>query len=159
MGRSNALHEFDIAVVPQDVAIDLRGGAVRFPFGRPAVAIECKDVQSAGLPDEMRALIARLYDVTLLTGHAYLTSNNQVNAIYSDYSGGICRKGYLNACYSYRSSNLSNKSVLARTGNFSSGAIAMTAYYQIGPYANISPGTSAATLLFDEVSIWIDANL
>ncbi len=37
--------------------------------GRPRVAIECKDHVSAGSPDEMRAFVARLYDLSLLQGH------------------------------------------------------------------------------------------
>ena len=41
----------------------LTGGV---PFGRPPVAIECKDVGSV---DETRAFIVRLYDMTVLQGH------------------------------------------------------------------------------------------
>lgn len=64
-GRSGAFHEIDLAIVAADVGIALRGmptGGV--PLGRPRVAIECKDVGTSGSIDEMRAFIARLYDVT-----------------------------------------------------------------------------------------------
>ena len=157
LGRSQALHEFDIAVVPRGLANDLRASAsVEFPFGRPAVAIECKDVQSAGSPDEMRTLVARLYDVTILEGHRYLTGGSPVMTIYP---GGVQNAGYQPACSSYLQANRSTKNVLARTGNFSSGAIAMTSYYRIGPYAKVTPGTATAAQLFDDVSAWIDSNL
>jgi hypothetical protein len=156
-GRSQALHEFDIAIVPRDLAVALRAGPnVEFPFGRPVVAIECKDVQSPGSPDEMRTLVARLYDVTLIQSHSYLVGNLPVMAIYP---GGVVNPGYLPAKTTYRNSNLSNKSVLARTGGFSSGAIAMTAYYSISPYDQVTPGTITAAQLFDDVSNWLDMNL
>jgi hypothetical protein len=156
-GRSQALHEFDIAIVPRGLATDLRANTnFDFPFGRPAVAIECKDVQSAGSPDEMRALVARLYDVTLTRSHTYLTGGAPVNAIYP---GGVTHPGYSQAHNTYRESNLSTKSVLARTSGFSSGAIAMTSYYRIGPYDQVTPGTTTAARLFDDVSLWMDKYL
>lgn len=156
-GRSNALHEFDIAIVPRGLASDLRAGTnVDFPFGRPVVAIECKDVQSAGSPDEMRTLIARLYDVTLTKSHKYLTGGSPINAIYA---GGVSHGGYMSAHNTYRDSNLSTKNALARTSNFSSGAIAMTSYYRISPYDQVIPGTATAARLFDDVSGWLDRNL
>ncbi len=53
-GRSGATHEIDISVVPREVGMQLRqsGG---LPFGRPRVAMECKDVGLPGSVDEMRA--------------------------------------------------------------------------------------------------------
>jgi len=67
-GRSGGTHEIDIALVPKTVADQLRttGG---MPFGRPRVSIECKDVGQPGSVDEMRAFVARLYDLTVLQGH------------------------------------------------------------------------------------------
>jgi hypothetical protein len=67
-GRSQATHEIDIAIVPESVDADLRiwGGS---PVGRPRVARECEDVGTDGSLDEMRTLVARLYDVTLLNSH------------------------------------------------------------------------------------------
>jgi hypothetical protein len=156
-GRSHALHVFDVAIVPRGLASDLRAATnVDFPFGRPIVAIECKDVQSAGSPDEMRTLVARLYDVTLTRSHTYLTGGAPVNAIYPI---DVSHSGYMQAHNTYRDSNLSTKSVLARTGGFSSGAIAMTSYYRIGPYDQVTPGTATAAKFFDDVSNWIDRYL
>jgi hypothetical protein len=156
-GRSNALHEFDVAIVPRGLAIALRANkTIGFPFGRPVVAIECKDVQSAGSPDEMRTLVARLYDVTLTRSHTYLTGGASVSAIYPV---GASHPGFLQAERTYRDSNLSTKSALARTGGFSSGAIAMTSYYSISPYDQVIPGTATSAQFFDDVSSWIDKYL
>ncbi len=44
----------------------INGGA---PFGRPRLAIECKDAATSGSIDEMRTFVARLYDLTILMGH------------------------------------------------------------------------------------------
>jgi hypothetical protein len=156
-GRSGGLHEFDISIVPGDLADDLRrstSGGV--PFGKPVVAIECKDVTAPGSPDEMRALIARLYDVTLLGVHTYLTGGGQVNQIYPvDCSN----PGYLIAHKTFKIANRSTKSALVRTGTFSMGAISMTSHYGISPYASVTPGSVGAATFFNEISRWIDVSL
>ena len=65
-GRSDGLHELDIAIVPNAVGIALRAGfSGAYPIGKPRVAIECKDVGTAGSIDETRAFVARLYDLSL----------------------------------------------------------------------------------------------
>ena len=69
-GRSGAAHEIDVAIVPAGVGQALRNQAQGgVALGRPRVAIECKDVRVTGSMDEMRAFIARLYDLTLLNAH------------------------------------------------------------------------------------------
>lgn len=67
-GRSTATHEIDISIVPGSVGTAMRASG-GIPVGRPRVAIECKDVGTAGGLDEMRAFLARLYDMTLLHAH------------------------------------------------------------------------------------------
>lgn len=156
-GRSGGLHEFDISIVPAELADDIRGltnGGV--PFGKPMVAIECKDVTAPSSPDEMRALIARLYDVTLLSVHTYLTGGVQVNQIYPE---NCSNPGYLLAHRTFKIANRSTKSALVRTGTFSMGAISMTSHYGISPYASVTPGSVGAATFFNEISQWIDANL
>jgi hypothetical protein len=89
-GRSGAKHEIDISIVPATVGAALRqsGGT---PVGRPRVAIECKDVGAAGSLDEMRAFLARLYDVTLLHAHHRHLSFPAPRAIHPGLSQGQCR--------------------------------------------------------------------
>lgn len=156
-GRSNALHEFDVSVVPHQLALDLRSlPQTSFPYGRPNVAIECKEVSTAGSPDEMRTLVARLYDVSLIQGHTVLTANEPVKQIYPVSPLG---DGYIPAERNYRLLNFATKSALVRTSGFSSGAVSMTSYYCISPYGAIKPGTVAAASFFNEIAYWIDLNL
>ena len=71
--RSAAFHEIDVALVPEAVATALRNSGGGIPLGRPRVSVECKDIGTNGTIDEMRAFVARLYDLTLLRAdHPYL---------------------------------------------------------------------------------------
>lgn len=156
-GRSNALHEFDVSIVPHQLAVDLRALTQEsFPFGRPVVAIECKDVFSPGSPDEMRTLVARLYDVSIIQYHTFLTGGAPVHQIYAENAQN---NGHLAARRTYRDLNFATKSVLARTSGFSSGAVKMTSYYCISPYASITPGSAASSQFFEDLAHWISSNL
>ena len=155
-GRSGGKHEFDISIVPAHTASALRGrisGGV--PFGRPVVAIECKDVSTPGTIDEMRAFVARLYDVTALKVHApYLTSVcSPLTSIHPGQPSLDVPHG------TFRDSNFACRSVLARRTGFASGALAMTSYYSIDPRGNIVPGSSQHTSLLSNLTAWIGASL
>lgn len=166
-GRSYARHEIDIAIVPRQLAINLRRAATETrPFGRPRVAVECKDVACAGSADEMRALIARLYDVTLIQWHhgAVKVPMGQVAKIYDSpppIPGYVPppAPGYGKAAASLRQENQRTCNVLARRGGFSQGALSMTALYRIKTYCNVGVGTPEAGALVNDVCDWIDANL
>ena len=154
-GRSGAAHEIDIAFVPRGVANQLRttGG---MPFGRPRVSIECKEVAQTGSVDEMRAFVARLYDLTLL--------QLQLAYIQTQYPGpamGIYPASPIGAFYSARNTywdeNRHSFNALARRSGFASGATAMTAYYGIEPHASITLGSSQVTALIQAVCQWIES--
>ena len=82
-GRSGAYHEIDVAIVPAAVATTLRKSGGGSPLGRPRISVECKDVGTNGSVDEMRAFVARLYDLTLLGAHhRHLTVAAQPSAIH-----------------------------------------------------------------------------
>jgi hypothetical protein len=152
-GRSGATHEIDIAVVPREVGTQLRltGG---LPFGRPRVAIECKDVGQAGSVDEMRAFIARLYDITVLQGHQpYLNFPPPTRGIYPGTFGG---DPFYAAQLTYRDENLHSFNGIARRTGFASGAAAMTNYYAVEPHGFITVGSTEAAALMDAVAQWID---
>ncbi|MEB8387792.1 hypothetical protein OO012_11165 [Rhodobacteraceae bacterium KMM 6894] len=155
-GRSGAKHEFDIAIVPSHTASTLRArNAGGVPFGRPVVAIECKDVSAAGTLDEMRAFIARLYDVTALDGHApFLTS--VCSPLTSIHPGRLPLDG---PHRTYRNSNIASRSVLVRRAGFSSGTLAMTGYYSIDPRGNVVLGSSQEANLLSDLTAWIVKNL
>lgn len=153
-GRSGALHEIDIAVVPREVGTQLRqtGGS---PFGRPRVAIECKDVGQPGSVDEMRTFVARLYDLTVLQLHApYLPFPVPAQGIYPGNFGG---NPFYAARGTYWQENRHSFNVVARRTGFAVGAAAMTNYYSIQPYGSITAGSPQSSALMDSVAQWIDA--
>ena len=150
-GRSGATHEIDIAVVPRGVGGQLRltGG---LPFGRPRIAIECKDVGQPGSVDEMRAFVARLYDLTVLHGHQrYIPFPPPTQAIYPGSNVG----GFYAARVTYWNENRHAFNVIARRTGFAAGAAAMTNYYAVEPHGFITLGSSEAATLMDAVSQWI----
>ena len=152
-GRSGASHEIDISVVPREVGTLLRqtGGP---PTGRPRVAIECKDVGQPGSVDEMRAFVARLYDLTLLLGHQpYLQFPAPLQAIYPGDFGG---DPFYAARVTYREENQVTFNAIARRTGFAYGAAAMTNYYAIEPHSFITATSIQAVALMNDVAEWID---
>jgi hypothetical protein len=153
-GRSGATHEIDIAVVPREVGVQLRltGG---LPFGRPRVAIECKDVGQPGSVDEMRAFVARLYDLTVLQWHQpYLPFPPPTQGIYPGSNVG---NPFYAAQATYWGENRHTFNVIARRTGFAAGAAAMTNYYAVEPHGFITLGSTGAGALMDAVSQWIVA--
>jgi hypothetical protein len=155
-GRSGAAHEIDVALVPAAVGNAIRstptGGS---PFGRPRVAIECKDVNASGSPDEMRAFIARLYDLSLLIGHPL----NYPTPFLRIYPGSPSNHGIYKAQYTYRDENQNSFNALARRTSFSQGAKDMRAYYEIRTAGNIKVGSAGYATLISAVGQWIESNL
>jgi hypothetical protein len=152
-GRSGALHEIDLAIVPESVGRTLRarpgGGA---PTGRPRVAIECKDVTASGSVDEMRAFVARLYDLTLLNAHhAYLPVAGPPRAIHPGAPPG----GLHRPVITYWLENRRTQNIIARKTGFVHGAAAMTGYYSIAPHGGIVVGSANMGSLIDAVATWI----
>jgi hypothetical protein len=155
-GRSGAKHEFDIAVVPAHTASTLRAQkAGGVPFGRPVIAIECKDVSTPGGVDEMRTFVARLYDVTALKTHApYLTS--VCSPLTSIHPGKLPDD---EPPRTFRQSNFSSRGILVRRTGFAAGALAMTSYYSIDPRQNVQLGSSQLNSLLADLNTWMCANL
>ena len=155
-GRSGAAHEFDVAIVPHQVGSELRRSGGQ-PFGRPRVAVECKDVAASSSIDEMRAFVARLYDVTILQGHRHhLHLGSSPQAIYPANFGG---DPYHDTRNTYRRENLHSLNVFARRTGFAKGSAAMTGYHCILPYGAVTAGSKEADMLFVDIAGWIHANL
>lgn len=151
-GRSGAYHEIDISLVPGSVGSQLRitGG---YPFGRPRVAIECKEVATAGSIDEMRAFVARLYDLTILTVHQpYLSTPIPTMAIAPGSPSGP----FYVARRTYWDENRHSFNAVARQSGFTAGASAMTAYYGIEGHPSISLGSAGYITLVQAVCQWIE---
>lgn len=66
-GRSGALHECDISLIPAAIAEVIRASGGGYPHGLPIAAIECKDKTTSGTLDETRQTLARLFDLALVT--------------------------------------------------------------------------------------------
>ena len=152
-GRSTARHEIDIAVVPESVAHALRNspGGGR-PLGRPRVSIECKDAGTNGSVDEMRAFVARLYDLTLLhTHHSYLPVVGPPRVIHPDAPPESIHRPVI----SYRQENHRTLNILARRTGFVRGTAALSDYHAVAPHDRITVGSTSATQLIDGVADWI----
>ena len=152
-GRSGSAHEFDIALVPATLGAALRvsGGT---PFGRPRVAIECKDVGQAGSVDEMRTFVARLYDVTVLKAHQkYLPYPVPTMGIYP---GTPTNDRFYEARLTYWDENRHSFNAVARRTGFTNGATAMTAYYGIEGHQGITVGSAEFTALIQATCQWIE---
>ena len=152
-GRSGARHEIDLAIVPESVGQALRaqptGG---FPTGRPRVAIECKDVATPGSIDEMRAFVARLYDLTLLAAHhPYLSVAGQPRAIHPSAPPGSLHR----PVSSYWRENRRTLNIIARKKGFVKGAAAMTGYHSVEPHSGIVVGAANTDTLINAVADWI----
>lgn len=155
-GRSTALHEVDIAVVPGIVGAELRqsGG---MPFGRPRIAIECKDAGQAGSIDEMRAFVARLYDLTALKMHQpFLPFPAPLQAIYP---GNLAGDSLHEASHSYRAENRRTFNAIVRRTGFAQGATAMTKYYAIDARSFITANSAQSLAFMRAVAEWIDNEL
>ena len=151
-GRSQALHEIDIAIVPGPVAASLRNGGGGSPMGRPRVSIECKDAGTNGSVDEMRAFVARLYDVTLLRGHhPYLPVPGPARVIHPDAPPDPVNR----ASRTYLDENRRTFNVLARRTGFVKGAVVLSGYHVVAPYGGIAVGSASADELMDDVADWI----
>ena len=151
-GRSQAPHEIDIAIVPGAVAASLRNGQGGSPTGRPRVSIECKDAGTNGSVDEMRAFIARLYDVTLLhSHHRYLPFPNPPRVIHPDAPPDSVSR----AVGTYWDENRNTLNVLARRTGFVQGALVLSGYHVVTPYDGVEVGSSSADELMDDVADWI----
>jgi hypothetical protein len=152
-GRSGALHEIDLAVVPATIGQALRArNAGGVPTGRPRIAIECKDVATPGSVDEMRAFVARLYDVTLLRAHhAYLPFGGTPQSIHPGAPPGRRHQPVI----TYWLENRRTMNIIARRSGFVSGAAAMTGYHSVEPHAGITVGSPNTAALIDDVASWI----
>lgn len=148
-GRSDATHEIDIAVVPEGVgaALRLSGG---IPVGRPRVAIECKDVGTAGGLDEMRAFLARLYDVTLLRAHHRHLTFSAPRALHP----GSPNVPKHRAVLTYWQENRRTKNIIARRTGFAGGTAPLADYHRIEPHQNITVGSSTVDDLVASVVGW-----
>ena len=154
-GRSGALHELDLALVPASVGTQLRQTGGR-PRGRPRIAIECKDVTATGSADEMRTLVARLYDLTILESHhGHMSLPLPPLAIYPESPNAA----FYASRITFWDENRHSFNVLARRTTFSGGAYAMTGYHAINGFDSIALNSPNYTSLIQSVAQWINTTV
>jgi hypothetical protein len=155
IGRSGGSHEIDLAIVPRSVGTVLRSRpGENMPGGHPMVSIECKDVASVGEADEMRAFIARMYDLTMLSGHGGKIAHWgwPERRIYPGAPAGQ------EVFSSFWSANRDTYGAVARRTGFRPATLSLTSYYAVRPFANVTCGSAEFTLLVADVCGWIIAH-
>lgn len=111
-------------------------------------------MQGAGSVDEMRAFVARLYDLTLLYAHhQHFAFAGPPQAIHPGAPPGGKHRPVL----TYWQENRRTLNVIARRTGFVHGASAMTGYHAIEPHGGIVVGSSTTATLIDSVASWIVA--
>jgi hypothetical protein len=104
----------------------------------------------------MRAFVARLYDLTVLTVHQrYLPTPLPTMAISPASPNGP----FYTARRTYWDENRHSFNAIARQSGFTAGALAMTAYYGVEGHPSISLNSAGYTTLIQAVSQWIDSQI
>ena len=136
--RSDARHECDVSVLPAVIGEALRAGGGGYPRGLPIAAIECKDKTTPGTPDEMRQMLARLFDLALIT---------------QPVVGGPCRifeattfTNWGRRSSKYVSHFASGAFGIARVGAFQQSARRLGDHYHIGQFHAIYDSNNHAIL-------------
>lgn len=156
MGRSGGLHEFDISIVPKILADTVRttGGS---PLGHGWVSIECKHLKDASGPAEVRALIARVYDTTILHAHQRYVRPSQKPARI--YPPNPTSSGDGPSAVTFHGENKNIYAALVCTKGFSSGAGVLARGYFIKQHGNILMGSKALSDFRKDIADWIDRHL
>ena len=151
-GRSTAFHEIDVALVPEAVARTLRNSGGGSPLGRPRMSLECKDADTNGSLDEMRAFVARLYDLTILySHHPYVGVPGPQRAIHPGAPQGSPHIPAL----TYWQENRRTLNVLARRKGFSRGTAALSGYHAVAPHGGVTVNSPSAAQLVGDITAWI----
>ena len=161
MGRSKALHEIDISLVPVDIAVALRAGTIEgYPVGRPRLGVECKDVGKNGTSDEMRSVIARMYDLTFLDGHRKHVFGGALpsGSIFSGAPSGPWT-AHGNSAITFRHENKRSLCALVRRTGITAGAYKMTGLFHVRTYIDVDRGTQGAKDFIDDTIAWMTMNL
>lgn len=134
-GRSAALHECDIALVPSQICAAIRRRPINlkvgYPSGRPPVALECKKHAGDGPIGEAREMLARLFD---LTRYPTLPPRywGQLFWPYDTPSYGGGKRPKL-----YREAFEDGFYAIVRNKGFHSGAISLCTHYRVRTWAKM----------------------
>ncbi len=130
LGRSGARHEWDIALIPYEVAEAVRTGNQLYPLGLPILGIECKDKSRDGSSDEMRQTLARMYDLT----HVSMDRHPWRKRIMDpNLTVGVGRR-----FTQYRAAYKNGLFGILRIGGFQRGARELSEYYNIKQFGHVT---------------------
>jgi hypothetical protein len=135
MGRSDARHEWDIALLPEEVPQHIRAGNGGYPRGLPFLGIECKDKAKSGDSDEMRQTLARMFDLA----HVSQLRTPVTNRIMDEH--GTIGVGKRWPTYIQNFSN--GVFGILRMGGFQRGARELSDHYVISRFGQITPSALA----------------
>lgn len=136
-GRSGALHECDISMLPAQIGEAIRNNGGGHPHGLPIVLIECKDKISRGTLDETRETLARLFDLALVTR----PPTGIPCRIYETCSATSLHYGRRSSTYvSFFSKGTFG---IARATGFQAGTATLSRHYHIGRFNDIYHPTAS----------------
>lgn len=134
-GRSAALHECDISLIPADLARRIRarplGYAAGYAAGLPPVALECKKHKKSGPVGEAREMVARLFDITRVRDVVPKHWGQLFWPVNGPSVGGGCR--YIR----YRDQFQDGYYAIVRSAGFTRGALRLNQHYNIHSWGNM----------------------
>lgn len=134
-GRSEARHEWDVALIPDQISNHIRGRNQGYPLGLPFLGIECKDKASSGDTDEMRQTLARMFDLTHVSQRRFPISNRLMS---EDGAVGVGRR-WPTYIANFRSGFFG----IVRMGGFQLGARQLSDHFGICQIGHVTPNSAA----------------
>lgn len=133
LGRSDARHEWDVALLPHEVTQAIRAGNQSYPRGLPILGIECKDKSKSGNTDEMRQTLARMYDLAHVSQNRGLLTSRIMSQDFIVGAGKrwpVYKKNYENGLFG-----------ILRAGGFQRGARDLSDYYHVERFGHVTTNT------------------
>jgi hypothetical protein len=135
-GRSGALHECDISILPAMVGNAIRAAGGGYPGGLPVLGLECKEKVSPGSLDETRQMLARLFDLAVVSQSTFGGDGR----IFSPAP----HRGWGSRSSQYRSYFQNGLFGIVRVGPFQAGAMQLHQHYSIAGFSGIYESPSSA---------------
>ena len=141
-GRSTALHECDISLIPAELGRRIRnrgdGPDEGYAAGLPPVALECKKHKKDGPVGEAREMVARLFDITRVSTTSPAHWGQLFWPVGAPTIGGGCRYRF------YRHQFQDGYYAIVRSSGFNAGAIRLNYHYKIHSWGRMRGARSEA---------------
>lgn len=143
VGRSRGRHEIDLSIIPAHIGAAIRSSGGGRPVGLPIAGIECKHHVSDGNIGEMRDKVARLFDLTFLSG-AYPSNRFQLF-----WPRTAPAEGWGQRSTAYRTVFSGGAYGVARSSEFQLGAEYLSDYFAVRRYPNVYDAATLQRLMDD----------